>query len=165
MDERAARSPAALDRRRQGVRESYQCKFIRRDGQPVWAWLAASPMIEEDGSYAGSLAMVTDVSDYVRAEQEREELQAQLNQSQRLETVGKLAGGVAHDFNHLLAVILNYAVLLKGSCRRAPRPRKGSTRSGARPSRGAALTRRLLPSAAATRADRRRSSSAAWSWT
>jgi PAS domain S-box-containing protein len=134
----------ALDRRRQGVRESYQCKFIRRDGQPVWAWLAASPMIEEDGSYGGSLAMVTDVSDFVRAEQEREKLQAQLNQSQRLETVGKLAGGVAHDFNNLLAVILNYAALLKEELPVSAEAEEGLDEIRRAAERGAALTRRLL---------------------
>ena len=135
MDEEGRKSArAALDRRRQGVRENYQGKYIRQDGSEVWAWLSASPLTEDDGSYAGALAMVTDVTEYVLAERAREDLQSQLHQSQRLETVGKLAGGVAHDFNNLLAVILNYAVFLKEELPASPRPPRVSTRSAAPPS-------------------------------
>jgi PAS domain S-box-containing protein len=134
----------ALDRRREGVRESYQCKFIRRDGAPVWAWMSASPLVDDDGSYAGSLAMVTDVTEFVRAERQREELQSQLNQSQRLETVGKLAGGVAHDFNNLLAVILNYASFLKEELDDSAEAAEGLDEIRRAAERGAALTRRLL---------------------
>jgi PAS domain S-box-containing protein len=134
----------ALDRRREGVRESYQCKFIRRDGSEVWVWLSASPVTEDDGSYAGSLAMVTDVTGFVRTEKEREALQTQLHQSQRLETVGKLAGGVAHDFNNLLAVILNYASFLKDELDTTDEGAEGLDEIRRAAERGAALTRRLL---------------------
>jgi PAS domain S-box-containing protein len=134
----------ALDRGREGVRESWQCKFLRSDASEVWAWLSSSPMIEDDGSYAGSLAMVTDVTEFVRAEHAREDLQTQLHQSQRLETVGKLAGGVAHDFNNLLAVILNYAAFLKEELTTTAEGAEGLEEIKKAAERGAALTRRLL---------------------
>lgn len=50
-----------------------------------------------------------DITDQKRADKEREKLQAQLTQAQKMEAVGRLAGGVAHDFNNMLGVIIGYA--------------------------------------------------------
>jgi len=59
----------------------------------------------------GSVWLFENITDRKRAEEEREKLQAQLNQAQRLESVGRLAGGVAHDFNNMLGVIIGHVDL------------------------------------------------------
>jgi PAS domain S-box-containing protein len=134
----------SLDRRREGSREAFQGRFIHRDGAEVWLWISASPVYEDDGTYAGVLGMVTDVTEWVVAAREREELQAQLHQSQRLETVGKLAGGVAHDFNNLLSVILNYAAFLQEELADRAEAAEGLEEIRRAAEAGAALTGRLL---------------------
>jgi PAS domain S-box-containing protein len=81
------------------------------------------------------------------AQSDREQLQAQLEQSQRLEVLGQLAGGVAHDFNNLLAVILNYAAFVAEEIATRPDMEEvgrdvGQIRRAAE--RAAALTHQLL---------------------
>jgi PAS domain S-box-containing protein len=99
----------ALERRREGISERYEAKFKRKDGSEVWVDMSATPLLDENGRYAGAVSMATDMTERRQAQVERRQLEARLAQSQRLETVGQLAGGIAHDFNNLLAVILNYA--------------------------------------------------------
>jgi PAS domain S-box-containing protein len=75
------------------------------DGTPVWAILSTSPMKDASGRQSGTLAMLTDVT-------ERKTLEEQFRQAQKLEAVGRLAGGVAHDFNNILTVISGHSQLL-----------------------------------------------------
>ena len=57
------------------------------------------------------MAVYLDITERKRVDEEREKLQAQLNQAQKMESVGRLAGGVAHDFNNMLGAILGYTEL------------------------------------------------------
>ena len=59
----------------------------------------------------GVISIIEDVTERNKADAEREKLQKQLNQAQKMEAVGRLAGGVAHDFNNMLGVILGYVEL------------------------------------------------------
>ncbi len=67
--------------------------------------------VREGDRFVGLLGVHVDLSDRVRAEAERERLQAQLAQTQRMDSIGRLAGGIAHDINNLLTPILGYAEL------------------------------------------------------
>ncbi len=58
------------------------------------------------------LAVLRDITDRKHAEEEKQKLQSQLLQSQKMESIGRLAGGVAHDFNNMLCVILGYTELI-----------------------------------------------------
>jgi PAS domain S-box-containing protein len=66
---------------------------------------------DKDQKAIGILAVSRDITERKKADEEKESLQAQLMQAQKMESVGRLAGGVAHDFNNMLSVILGNAEL------------------------------------------------------
>ncbi len=104
------------------VRES---EHLLRSGKSVWIAWTYRPILDAGGGFAELLCIGNDVTELKRAEHERKELQAQLQRAQKMEAIGTLAGGVAHDLNNILSGIVSYPELLlmdlpEGSALRKP---------------------------------------------
>lgn len=76
-------------------------------------WITASPLFDQNRRVVGSIESVRDITDFKNAESERELLKDQLHHAQKLDSIGQLAGGIAHEFNNILAAILGYAGILE----------------------------------------------------
>jgi PAS domain S-box-containing protein len=88
-----------LESRKQGVRGQLDYRMRRKDGSEIWVRSNSTPIFGDQGEYLGALAMFTDIT-------EQRRIEAQLLRAQRLESLGRLAGGIAHDLNNVLAPIL-----------------------------------------------------------
>jgi PAS domain S-box-containing protein len=84
----------------------------KRDGDIIPVSLTISPIIDKEGDIIGASTICRDISDSVKVAQERQSLQEQLLQAQKMEAVGTLAGGIAHDFNNLLQIVLGYSEVM-----------------------------------------------------
>jgi two-component system cell cycle sensor histidine kinase/response regulator CckA len=89
------------------VGRQIETRLVRKDQGDLWVLLDSTPLLDDDGRPTGTLVMVMDVT-------QRRLLEDQLRQAQKMEAVGRLAGGVAHDFNNLLSVILSYTNMVIG---------------------------------------------------
>ncbi len=127
-----------------GFSEVYEKEYKRKDGSIFPVELRTFLIVDSEGKPENMWAIVRDISERKWAEQEREKLQAQLIQAQKMESVGRLAGGVAHDFNNMLCVITGYAELALGKVDPADELYHDLQEIFDASNRSAAITRQLL---------------------
>lgn len=136
-----------IDARRQlltGEDTRYTAEFEGPDGGRVWVEIQTGPIEDSDTGQTYWVSIARDVTARVRTERELAESRAQLRHAQKMDAVGRLAGGMAHDFNNLLTAILGYAELIQEDI-----PSDSSARRDVREvveaaARGQAITRQLL---------------------
>jgi PAS domain S-box-containing protein len=119
-----------------GILRECECTYVRKDGSRVSVSLNVTAMLDDDGEITGFLGIVTDIT-------EKKKLEQQFLRAQRIESVGTLAGGIAHDLNNVLTPILMSIELLRLT---STNPRTLSILTGIEGSakRGADLVRQIL---------------------
>jgi PAS domain S-box-containing protein len=116
---------------------------VRKDGTFFWASVIIDP-IRENGELVGFAKITRDITERREAQLRFEQMQERLAESQKLDALGQLTGGVAHDFNNLLMVISGSLHFLKKSAGNDPRALRAIAAIETASKRGAALTSQLL---------------------
>ena len=84
-------------------------QYQKKDGSVFPGETSVFYQRDNEGKIAGFIGLIRDISDRIQAQEAQKALEVQLSQAQKMEAVGRLAGGVAHDFNNMLNIILGYA--------------------------------------------------------
>jgi len=128
--------PGILGKIRQGNQvEYFESVRVTKDGRRVNVSISVSPIHDSEGRVVGASAIARNIT-------AQKKIEAQLRQSQKMEAVGRLAGGVAHDFNNLLGIVTACSELLRRRVDEDSLEYLDNIREASK--RGAALTRQLL---------------------
>jgi PAS domain S-box-containing protein len=143
-DQAAGRPARALQLAVENGRYEEDGWRVRKDGTFFWASVVIDPIRDEDGKLLGFAKITRDISERREAQLNLEKIQRQLAESQKLDALGQLTGGVAHDFNNLLMIIsgnLHTLRKLAGNDAKGVRAVQAIETAS---QRGASLTRQLL---------------------
>jgi len=134
--EREDEIPAILEKIRNGRRvEYFESVRVTKDKRSLNVSISVSPIYDSEGKVMGASTIARDITAQKKAED-------QLRQSQKMEAVGRLAGGVAHDFNNLLGIVTACSELLRSRVDQESLEYIDNIREASK--RGASLTRQLL---------------------
>lgn len=133
--------PDSVTRVREAIQREQPCTLdllnYKKDGTPFWNQLSISPVRDNDGRLTHFVGVQADVTS-------RKTLEEQFRQSQKMEAIGQLAGGVAHDFNNLLTIIIGYSEIMLDVVGPENSLRQLLEEINKAGQRSAALTRQLL---------------------
>jgi PAS domain S-box-containing protein len=116
---------------------------VRKDGTFFWASVVIDP-IREDGRLVGFAKITRDITERREAQLKLEEMQKHLAEAQKLDALGQLTGGVAHDFNNILMIISGSLHFLRKNVGTDPKMQRAVSAIETATRRGAALTSQLL---------------------
>jgi PAS domain S-box-containing protein len=116
---------------------------VRKDGTFFWASVVIDPLYE-DGKLIGFAKITRDITERREAQLKLEQIHQQLAESQKLDALGQLTGGVAHDFNNLLMIISGSLHTLKKAVGDDPKYQRAISAIEGATKRGASLTSQLL---------------------
>ena len=119
-------------------------RIVTKDGVVRWIEDHTTVIRDADGKVTHFLGTIADISERKHSELERQRLEEQLAQAQKMESIGRLAGGVAHDFNNILMVIMGYGELVLEGLPPESRPRDAMLEVIKAGERARDLTRQLL---------------------
>lgn len=104
--------PISLAMSEEKITKNQETIIRRADGVEHTILCNASPVYNDEGELIAGVGLYQDITDRKQAEKERQELEAKLMRAEKMETIGTLAGGVAHDLNNILGAIVGYPELL-----------------------------------------------------
>lgn len=121
----------------------YEFSLISKDGQVMYCETSSVVILDSQGRKQ-TMSQIMDITERKKARSEKESLEAQLRHAQKMEAVGVLAGGVAHDFNNILQVISGQVQLLTRFSRLDPEDTGRLNEVERAAARAAELVHRLL---------------------
>jgi PAS domain S-box-containing protein len=143
-DDRERADRELADARERGGDYELDFRIVRPDGEVRWLLSRGRVISDDAGAPLRKVGAAMDISERHEADDQRVKLEHQLRQAQKLEAIGRLAGGVAHDFNNVLLAIRGYGELAMRAIARGGDATQevGEMLAGAE--RAGALTRQLL---------------------
>ena len=101
------KKPGDIDRKL-----TIELEYYRKDGTTFWAENEITYLLGENQEPVGIVGVTRDITERKVAEEERQRLEERLSRAEKMESLGRLAGGVAHDLNNVLGVLVGYSELL-----------------------------------------------------
>jgi PAS domain S-box-containing protein len=143
-DQAAGRPARALRLAREHGRYEEEGWRVRKDGTFFWASVVIDAIRDDNNNILGFAKITRDISERREAQQNLEKIQRQLAESQKLDALGQLTGGVAHDFNNLLMIITGNIHILKRLAGNDAKGQRAVQAIEKASQHGASLTRQLL---------------------